>query len=138
MNEDMICLKSKFDEVEKMGWLEAPNNGNYGIIGRTFETLIGLPMNELEIPDFGNIEIKTKSNGNFDYIDLFNCVPTGPHFHEVERIKDTFGYPDSVLKEFKVFNGDVFGNKIVKTGSKFYFKINVNRETQNMISKRIK
>ncbi len=127
MNGEIQQLKRKFNEIIKMGWIES-DKINYGIIGETFEKLIGLTKNNFEIPDFGNIEIKTKSKGKFNHICLFNCAPTGPHYHEVEIIKDTFGYPDLSLKEYKVFNGDVYCNKLNKIGFKFYFKLNVHKE----------
>ena len=117
---------TKFNEIKEMGWIESFRS-DYGGIGVTFEKLIGITTNDFEIPDFGSIEIKTKSNSKFDYISLFNCVPTGPHYHEIEIIRDSFGYPDSKLKTFKVFNGEVFCNKITKIGNKFYFKLNISK-----------
>ena len=126
MEDDIKLLKEKFNKIKEMGWLNS-NRTDYGVIGVTFEKLVGVTTNELEIPDFSSIEIKTKSKSKFDYISLFNCVPTGPNFHEVERIKETFGYPDSKLKIFKVLGGDVFSNKLSKIGNNFYFKLNVHK-----------
>lgn len=131
MKEDIEMLKSKFNIIKKTGWMELDKT-NSGYIGITFEKLIGVTTNEFEIPDFGSIEIKTKSKSKFDYISLFNCVPTGPHYHEVERIKDLFGYPDSKVKNFKVFNGDVFCDKLNKIGNNLYFKLNVYRKDKKI------
>lgn len=131
MKEDIRLLKSQFSKIKEIGWLELDRT-NYGNIGITFEKLVGLTRNELEIPDFGSIEIKTKSTSKYDYITLFSCVPTGPHYHEVERIKDLFGYPDSKLKNSKVLNGEIFCNKLSKIGKDFYFKLNVYKEEQKI------
>lgn len=131
MIDDIKFLKSKFKEIQKIGWIES-HKKNYGNIGLTFEKLVGIETNELEIPDFGNIEIKTKSKSKFNYISLFNCVPTGPHYHEVERIKNSFGYPDSKLKKFKVFSGDIFCTKKTKIGKNFYFKLNVYKDIKKI------
>ena len=65
MEEEIQTLKLKFNEIKEMGWIESPARTDCGIIGLTFEKLIGLPENQFEIPDFGNIEIKTKSNSRF-------------------------------------------------------------------------
>ena len=127
MKNDIVFLKTKFNEIKKMGWIKSEKSGS-GAIGIMFENLLGLNENEFEIPDFGSIEIKTKSKSKYTHINLFNCAPTGPHYHEVENIKDSFGYPDSEFKNFKVFNGDVFCNKLTKIGNTFYFKLNVYRE----------
>ena len=126
MENNINKLKLEFKKAVKMGWIKSDKN-NYGTIGETFEKIIGLTPNDFQIPDFGNIEIKTKSRSLFNYITLFNCVPTGPHYHEIEIIKDLFGYPDTILKDFKVFNGDVFANKLNKIGNSFQFKLNVYR-----------
>lgn len=124
MIEDINILKAKFKEIRKMGWIKCDKN-NFGTIGITFEKLIGVETNQFEIPDFYSIEIKTKSKSKYKQISLFNCVPTGPFYHEIERIKNSFGYPDSKLKRFKVFSGEVFCNKKAKIGRKYYFKLNV-------------
>lgn len=124
MKDDIKLLKSKFNKIKNFDWIKLDEK-NFGQIGLTFEKLVGVNTNEFEIPDFGSIEIKTKSKTKYDYISLFNCVPTGPHYHEIERIKDLYGYPDSTLKMFKVFNGEVFCNKLTKIGTNFYFKLNV-------------
>ena len=124
--EDIKNLKSKFNKIQKIGWIKFDKK-DCGSIGKTFENLVGINTNELEIPDFGSIEIKTKSKSKYENINLFNCVPTGPYYHEVERIKDLFGYPDSKLKTFKVLNGEIVCNKLEKIGTKFYFKLNVYR-----------
>lgn len=131
MENDAKTLKENFEKIRQMGWIKYDGT-NYGMIGITFEKLLGLSTNEFEIPDFGEIEIKTKSKSKFDYVSLFNCVPTGPHFHEIERIKNLYGYPDKQLKEFKVFNGDVVCNKLGKIGIHFYFILNMHRDERKI------
>ena len=131
MTNSIEKLKREFEKAKKLGWIES-NKGNYGVIGTTFEKIVGVTPNDFQIPDFENIELKTKSGTKFKCISLFNCTPTGPHYHEVEIIKDTFGYPDSELREFKVFNGDVFCNKQNKIGFKFYFKLNILKDKEKI------
>lgn len=131
MKNDMNILKSKFKEIAKKGWIKS-DKIDCATFGITFEKLIGIPTNGFEIPDFGSIEIKTKCKSKYKYISLFNCVPTGPYYHEVERIRDLFGYPDPKLKEYKIFNGDIFCNKIRKIGNQFYFKLNIYRSKKKI------
>ena len=131
MYNDIKILEEKFIEIKKMGYIKC-NKNNFGTIGTTFEKLIGLETNQFEIPDFNSIEIKTKSISKYKQITLFNCVPTGPFYHEIERLKDLFGYPDSKLKKFNVFSGEVFCNKKSKIGKKFYFKLNVYKDREKI------
>lgn len=131
MKEDFNDLKKKFYEIKKRGWIKS-DRSDYGGIGITFENLVGIPNNELEIPDFGLIEIKTKTTDCDSYTTLFNRVPTGPHYHEVERLKDLYGYSDSVLKNAKVLNTAIYCNKLTKVESKFYFCLNIDRMNQKI------
>ena len=126
MNIQTEEIKNKFYKIKNMGWVKS-NTNNYGAIGNTFERLIGIPANELEIPDFHQIEIKTKTKHSNSYTCLFNCTPTGPHYHEVERLKEKYGYPDSKLKEYNVLNTSICSNQKNKVGLNFFFKLEVDR-----------
>ena len=121
----------KFYEIKNKGWIKSIRD-DFGGIGITFEKLLGIESNELEIPDFGEIEIKTKTSSSNSQTSLFNCVPTGPHYHEVERLKELYGYPDSVLKSSNVLNVELKCNKMVKIKSNFYFMIKINYELKKI------
>ena len=131
MTDTVNELKKLFYEIKNMGWIESDTN-NLGSVGLTFEKLLGIQTNELEIPDFGDIEIKTKTKYSDSYITLFCCTPTGPHFHEVERLKDLYGYPDSKLKECNVLNTSVYSKYKNKVGTKYYFELKVDKEKQKI------
>lgn len=129
--ENIKELKDKFSMIKEKGWIKSKRK-DFGGIGITFENLIGVNSNDLEIPDYNGIEIKTKRSYSKSYINLFNCVPTGPHYHEVERIKDKYGYPDSILKNYKVLNASVWATEKNKVGLFYYFKLKINRECQKI------
>ena len=131
MQKEMDELKKKFYEIKNKEWIESARE-DFGGIGITFEKLLGIESNELEIPDFGEIEIKTKTCGSNSQTTLFNCVPTGPHYHEVERLKELYGYPDSILKSSNVLNVELKCNKMVKIKTNFYFMIKINYESKKI------
>lgn len=131
MEHETIKLKEEFIKIKEKGWIKSSNRGSNGI-GFTFESLLGIPKNELEIPDYNGIELKTRRYGSTSYIILFSSKPEGKYYHEVERIKDTYGYPHSKFKEYKVLNNSVYCNKLNKIGQKYYFKLDVDR-TQRKI-----
>ena len=134
MKNEIKTLCKKFEEIKELGWIESVNKGR-GSVGLTFESLLGVQNNELEIPDYNGIEIKTKSiRGSFvnKYITLFNCKPEGRYYHEVERLKDTYGYPHKNLVDYKVLNECVYGNRLNKIGSQFYFKLFVDYKAQKI------
>lgn len=131
MKKGIKKLKELFYLIKNKDWIECDTN-NLGSIGHTFEKLLGIQTNELEFPDFKGIEIKTKNKYSTSYTTLFCCTPTGPHFHEVERLKDLYGYPDSKLKEYNVLNTSVYSKYKNKVGLKYYFELKVDKEKQKI------
>ncbi|MBR6689767.1 MAG: MvaI/BcnI restriction endonuclease family protein [Bacilli bacterium] len=127
MNE----LKKLFYEIKSKGFIESEYMGP-GSIGRTFEDLIGVPSNEFEIPDFDQIEIKTKTESSDAYTSLFSCTPAGPHYHEVERLKDLYGYPDSKLKIYNVLNTSICSKYKNNVGLDFFFELKVDKNNEKL------
>lgn len=131
MDDQILYLKNKFQEIKDLGWIKSINKGNNGV-GLTFESLLGISQNELEIPDYNGIEIKTKRNYSKSYITLFSCKPEGRFYHEVERIKDTYGYPHKKYPQYKVLNNSVFANIKNKIDVNYYFKLDVCRQNNRI------
>lgn len=131
MESNIEKLKKIFLKVKQKGWIESKDI-SLGSIGNTFEKLIGIEKNELEIPDFNGIEIKTKRQGSLSHINLFNCTPTGPHYHEVERLKNDYGYPDTKLKMHNVLNTSVYCGKKVKVGYNFFFELKADKQKEKL------
>lgn len=84
-------------KIKKQNWVKTVRNGNNGV-GLTLEWLLGIEQNELEIPDYNGIELKAKRYKSHSYTILFSCTPTGPHYHEVERIRLCMDTPIENLK----------------------------------------
>ena len=101
MDTNIELLQRKFQEIKNMEYVKSIRKGNTGI-GATFEYLLGKNEENFEIADYYGIEIKTKRSYSKAYINLFNAVPTGSGYYEVKRLRDTYGYPDSNLKQYKV------------------------------------
>lgn len=131
MNEDICYLYKKFDIIKKRGFIKGVGKGNDSI-GRTFENLLGSEENNLEIPDFGEIEIKTKKSTSKSYIGLFNMTPSGKYYHEIERLRDRYGYMDSKNKKYKVLNCSIFSNKRTFVGIYYQFMLKVDRKQERI------
>ena len=135
MNVDVSVfeeLKTKFEKIQNMGWIKSCCKG-LGGIGNTLEELIGVNRNDFEIPDYFGIEIKTKRAYSISNTCLFSCVPDGPHYHEVERLKDKYGYPDSKLKMYNVLNTALNTKIMKKVGLDYYFKLKVDRVQKKIL-----
>ncbi len=126
MNKEIILFIKKFNLIRSLGFVKAINNDNSGI-GLTFEKLIGKEFDNFPLPDFQNIlEIKTKLTFSKTPIHLFRLTPNGISFIETTRLYEKYGYYRHNDKRFKVFNGTVYANKILKIGSSHYYSLEVN------------
>lgn len=131
MKDTINELKNKFIEIKNMGYVKAVNSNSSGI-GITFEQLLKINSGNFEIPDFEGIEIKTRRKYSESGIILFTAVPDGPNLFETKRLKDTYGYPDRICREFPVLLGVVYGNKLTKIGIKYAYKLNVDRKNEKI------
>lgn len=125
IDESIEQLIKIFNITSKKGWFKKSTN-NSAEIGNNFEKILGKEQDNLQVPDFYGIEIKTKTKGIYeDYITLFNLTPLGKDFYEINRLKEKYGYPDTQLRNCKILNGDIFCKNKNKIGSKYYFQTQV-------------
>ena len=86
----------------------------------------------MEIPDYNGIEIKTRRAYSKSRITLFTAVPDESKKQEVERLKNTYGYPCRKDKRYKVLYADAYGNKKTFGGVKYQYKLDVDRINQKV------
>lgn len=130
ITEEIILLKNEFKRIKAMGYVKATRGGPTGI-GKTFEDLLGKKEDTMELPDFHGIEIKTRRGYSKSYTTLFNYTPKGEQI-VTKRLKDTYGHPDSVLKNFKVLNVSVQANCCTFVSNRFLFKLEVCKEEEKI------
>lgn len=56
-------LIDKLRQIREMGWIESLRPGNQGGVGNTLEVLLGIPENNLPIPNAAEWELKTQALG---------------------------------------------------------------------------
>lgn len=101
-NSTMQKLKEEFNRIKKKGYIKGIYN-NSAAIGRTFESELNLQRNKFSVPDYNEIEIKTRRTYSKSAITLFNAVPDGEDLFEVERLKNNYGYPYKKTKNIKYY-----------------------------------
>lgn len=131
MEEQFLNLQKKFNHISKKGYIKGIYNTSSSI-GRTFENELGLEMNKESIPDYQNIEIKTRRGYTKSTLTLFNAVPNGQNEGELKRIKDTYGYPYKKDKNYKVLFAEVFSNKLNFGGAKYQYKLDIDKNMQKV------
>ncbi len=72
-NSKVITLdefRERFDEIKKSGWVASKRRSNTGI-GYTLETLLGIEENNIALPDFGTVELKSHRINSTSMVTLF-------------------------------------------------------------------
>ena len=119
-------LQEKFNEISKKGYIKGIYNSSSSI-GRTFENELNLSMNKECVPDYHGIEIKTRRTYSKSAITLFTATPDGKEHKEIERLKNTYGYPYKRDKKYKALYVDVYGNKLTYGGVKYQYKLDIDK-----------
>lgn len=131
MENKFIVLIKKFNEIKNMSWVQTYRSGPTGV-GATFEQLLGKAKENFSIPDFRDVEIKTKRyNTNRPY-SLFSSEPDGTYMFETDRLRKTYGYPSKQNKRFLVLNNTISVKSLTKIGD-FRFKLKIDRMKQKII-----
>lgn len=131
MKKNIEKLQKEFQKIKQKGYIKGITN-DYSSIGRTFEHELNLPENTFSIPDYYGIEIKTRRAYSKSYITLFSAVPDGTDLFEVERLKDTYGYPYKKDRNYKALYVEAYGNKLNFGGIKYQYKLDVSRSEKKV------
>lgn len=128
MDKDMYNLYQEFLKIRKLGYV--PSTCNYRhLAGTTFETLLGKEKDELFLPDYNGIEIKTKKGYSKSKITLFTANPDGKYVLSLQNLFENYSMKsDSENSLFLVVT-----SKEYKFFNHHYFKISVDREQKEVI-----
>lgn len=123
--ESFKKLEAEINKVKDMNWVKAVSN-NRSAVGVTFEKLLGRDENSLEIPDFEDIEIKTKLFTSSPNVLLFSATPDS-YLFEIKRLYNKYGYPCKNDKNLKSFTVSIYCNKLTFVNNKYYFTLNIDK-----------
>lgn len=124
--DDFYELYENFKRIKQMGWIKTLRSGSTGV-GYTFESLLNKDEESFSIPDFGNIEIKTKRYFTKGFIELFNAVPDGDFLFPIKTLISKYGYSTKKNPLSKAIVGDVYANKDNMIGLYYIYRIKVDR-----------
>lgn len=126
-------LKQELESIKKMGWIKCDQK-NIGEVGLKLEKLLNKNPSNFEIPDYDNIEIKTKSSLTKKLITLFNAAPDS-YLFEIKRLHGLYGYPHSKMRQYKVLNNIVSCSRrtYIYNGVFFSLKVLWDKRVINLI-----
>jgi len=93
-------IKKALKELSKKGWVRSNRRHDTGI-GKTLEDYLGITENNIAVPDFGVMELKSQRSGTPSMMTLFTKSPEGTTNAEIRR---RFGYPDHEFPQVKILH----------------------------------
>ena len=95
------------EELSKRGWIKSNRKHNTGI-GKTLEDCLGIKENNIALPDFGVMELKSQRINTISMMTLFTKNPNGITNAEIRK---RFGYPDKEFPKIKILHQTISGGK---------------------------
>lgn len=127
-------LIQKFMEIRDRGWVENTQKGNDGAAGNILENLLGIPTNNIPIPDASGWELKTQSKNTQSLISLSHKEPEPRNERVVQRfLTPNYGwshadaggkYPADEKSFRQTMNGATYTDR--------GFKVTVNRNLHRL------
>ena len=94
VSRDLNNLIHRLSEIKDLGWIENKRYGNQGGVGNTLEDLLEISENNLQLPDFGEWEIKSQRAETSSLLTLFHSEPKPRNARFVPKILlPKYGWP---------------------------------------------
>lgn len=129
MNESLLELSKKIQTIINQGWIKSERCGSTGI-GYTLEKLLDIKENNSNFPDFNLIEIKTSRYQKNGWLTMFCSNPINENNLEIKYLQERFGYPDKLLKNYKVINEDIYCNQLGNLGAMYKWKLKLDNKKE--------
>ncbi len=92
--EDLKLLRYELEKIKSMGWIKNQRPGNAGGVGNTLEDLLDVAENNLQLPDFGDWELKSQRAETGSLLTLFHSEPKPRNARIVPQILlPLYGWP---------------------------------------------
>lgn len=105
-------IQKSLQELSKKGWIKSNRKHNTGI-GKTLEDYLGITENNIALPDFGVMELKSQRINTISMMTLFTKSPEGITNSEIRK---RFGYPDPEFPKIKILHQTISNGKINSMG----------------------
>lgn len=126
---DLVKLKKYLYEIKDSGWIRNQRPGNVGGVGNTLEDLLDVAENNMQLPDFGEWELKSQRAETTSLLTLFHSEPLPRASRIVPSILlPKYGWPHQEAGYAYPSNESSFRQTINAVNySDRGFKVNVNR-----------
>lgn len=132
LQDNLISINSQpteHDFGDNKVWYKSHRKGPTGI-GKTFEDLLGKTEDNLQLPDFHDIELKAHDQVSNNFITLFTKSPSAPRGVNT-LLRENYGYAEEGSNQ-KILHTSVSSNLQFNQKSNRYFQI-INDEEQQVL-----
>ena len=105
--QTFVQIREALKELSAHGWIKSNRKHNTGI-GKTLEDYLGITENNIALPDFGVMELKSQRIDTISMMTLFTKSPDGITNAEIRK---RFGYPDKEFPKIKILHQTISGDK---------------------------
>jgi len=108
----LIKIKKELKALKELEWIKSNRKHNTGI-GKTLEDYLKIKENNIALPDFGVMELKSQRVNTISMMTLFTKSPEGITNTEIRK---RFGYPDPEFPKIKILHQTISNGKKNKMG----------------------
>ena len=121
MIKELTNLEKELKRVKQADYVKDTRNNRAGCERTLYDLL------NVNIKDLSNIALKVKKSETRNYVTIFNARPEGKDKEQIKRIRDKYGYIESLENKKKVFNASIQANysKFIN-GKLFRLEVNYN------------
>ena len=123
-NWTLSQVKKALKDISEKGWVKSNRLHDTGV-GKTLEDLLKITENNIALPDFGVMELKSQRINTSSMMTLFTKSPEGITNADIRK---RFGYPDSEFPNVKILHQTINNGR--KNAMGFHCKID---EKQNKL-----
>ena len=123
MKENFDEIIKKYEEINKIGYVQGINNNLYNSAGLTLEHYFEKNADSMFFPDYKGIEIKCTQRFSRYNITLFSLSFDGPSLFESNYLLETYGMSDQVYTDYKKITINLKLNQKVFINNKYYFEL---------------
>ena len=125
----MACEENRWHDIGNL------NSNDDGVAGQILERFIGVPTNNLAIPDYGRFELKAHKKGSNARITLFSISPN-PRPFSTRPFTDVYGWPHPTRDELAFYHtvtttGTTRGFYLELQGNQLFLRHNPNHSSVN-------
>lgn len=115
-------IKKDLKTLKELGWVKSNRKHNTGI-GKTLEDYLNIRENNIALPDFGVMELKSQRAGTASMMTLFTKKPEGITNAEILK---RFGYPDPEFPQHLILHQTITNGKKNLRG--FHLRIDLKKD----------